>query len=97
VPQQALDRVAPVRGSLPEQRLRPAGRGGRRNASTNTVSATTLNTNSNEHYAGINRPSGGNPLILGILARETKNVRTLSPRAPVTLRSDPAHRRSGFT
>ena len=48
-----------------------------------------LNIISNEHHAGINCLYGASPLILGILARETKNVRILSLGTLVTARPDP--------
>jgi len=48
-----------------------------------------LNVVAIEHHAGINSLFGANPLILGILARQTRNVRILSMGTLVSLRPDP--------
>jgi alkanesulfonate monooxygenase SsuD/methylene tetrahydromethanopterin reductase-like flavin-dependent oxidoreductase (luciferase family) len=48
-----------------------------------------LNIISNEHHAGINCLYGASPLILGILARQTRNVRLLSLGTLITVRPDP--------
>ena len=48
-----------------------------------------INVVSNEHHAGINCLLGASPLILGILARQTRNVRILSLGTLVTVREDP--------
>ena len=48
-----------------------------------------LNVISNEHHSGINCLYGASPLILGILARQTKHVRLLSLGTLVTVRPDP--------
>ena len=42
-----------------------------------------------EHHAGINSLFGANPLILGILARQTRKVRILSLGTLISLRPDP--------
>jgi hypothetical protein len=42
-----------------------------------------------EHHAGINSLFGANPLILGILARQTRKARILSLGTLVSLRPDP--------
>src|SRR5438067_11228901 len=42
-----------------------------------------------EHHAGINSLLGANPMLVGILARQTKNVRILSLGTLVSLRPDP--------
>ncbi len=42
-----------------------------------------------EHHAGINSMIGSNPMITGILARQTKNVRVMSLGTLVSLRPDP--------
>ena len=44
---------------------------------------------SNEHHAGINCLFGASPLILGILARQTRKVRILSLGTLITVRTDP--------
>ena len=48
-----------------------------------------INVVSNEHHAGINCLFGASPLILGILARQTRNVRILSLGTLITVRTDP--------
>ncbi|MCO6417974.1 LLM class flavin-dependent oxidoreductase [Siccirubricoccus sp. KC 17139] len=42
-----------------------------------------------EHHAGINSLIGSNPMITGILARQTRNVRVLSLGTLISLRPDP--------
>ena len=42
-----------------------------------------------EHHAGINSLLGANPMLVGILARQTKKVRILSLGTLVSLRDDP--------
>jgi alkanesulfonate monooxygenase SsuD/methylene tetrahydromethanopterin reductase-like flavin-dependent oxidoreductase (luciferase family) len=48
-----------------------------------------LNITSSEHHAGINCLYGASPVILGIVARQTKNIRLLSMGTLVTVRQDP--------
>jgi alkanesulfonate monooxygenase SsuD/methylene tetrahydromethanopterin reductase-like flavin-dependent oxidoreductase (luciferase family) len=48
-----------------------------------------INVVSNEHHAGINCLFGASPLILGVLARQTKKVRILSLGTLITVRRDP--------
>ena len=48
-----------------------------------------LNVVAVEHHAGINSLFGANPLILGILARQTRKVRILSLGTLISLRPDP--------
>jgi len=48
-----------------------------------------INVVSNEHHAGINCLFGASPLILGVLARQTKKVRILSLGTLITVRKDP--------
>jgi alkanesulfonate monooxygenase SsuD/methylene tetrahydromethanopterin reductase-like flavin-dependent oxidoreductase (luciferase family) len=48
-----------------------------------------INVVSNEHHAGINCLFGAAPLILGVLARQTKKVRILSLGTLITVRKDP--------
>jgi len=48
-----------------------------------------VNIISNEHHAGINCLYGASPLILGILARQTRHVRLLSLGTLITVRADP--------
>ena len=48
-----------------------------------------LNVIGNEHHAGINCLYGASPVILGILARQTRRARILSLGTLVTVREDP--------
>jgi len=48
-----------------------------------------LNITSSEHHAGINALYGASPLVLGIVARQTKNIRLLSMGTLITVRNDP--------
>ena len=48
-----------------------------------------LNVLAIEHHAGINSLLGANPLLVGILARQTRKVRILSLGTLVSLRQDP--------
>ena len=48
-----------------------------------------INVVSIEHHSGINSLYGASPMILGILARQTKKVRILSLGTLITVRPDP--------
>src|SRR5256886_17393486 len=48
-----------------------------------------LNVLAIEHHAGINSLLGANPLLVGILARQTRQVRILSLGTLISLRKDP--------
>src|SRR5215510_13974617 len=48
-----------------------------------------LNVLAIEHHAGINSLLGANPMLVGILARQTRNVRILSLGTLISLRADP--------
>jgi len=48
-----------------------------------------LNITSSEHHAGINCLYGASPVVLGIAARQTRNIRLLSMGTLVTVRQDP--------
>src|SRR5262249_13271662 len=48
-----------------------------------------LNVVVNEHHSGINCLWSANPLILGILARQTRKARILSLGTLITIRKDP--------
>ena len=48
-----------------------------------------LNVAAIEHHAGINSLLGANPLLLGILARQTRKARILSLGTLISLRRDP--------
>ena len=48
-----------------------------------------LNITSSEHHAGINCLYGASPVVLGIVARQTRNIRLFSMGTLVTVRQDP--------
>ena len=92
VPQEVLDRADSVRASLPNKYCDPK------------ISADLfhecldehllcddigVNVVSIEHHAGINSLYGASTMILGIIARQTKNVRILSLGTLITVRPDP--------
>lgn len=92
VPQEVLDAADSVRGSLPNRYCDPR------------ISADLfdevldefllcddqgLNVIAIEHHSGINSLLCANPLLLGILARQTRNVRILSLGTLVSLRLEP--------
>jgi alkanesulfonate monooxygenase SsuD/methylene tetrahydromethanopterin reductase-like flavin-dependent oxidoreductase (luciferase family) len=92
VPQHVLDNADSVRASLPNKYCDP------RIAADLFEEALDeyllcddlgINVVSNEHHAGINCLFGASPLILGILARQTRRVRILSLGTLVTVRKDP--------
>jgi alkanesulfonate monooxygenase SsuD/methylene tetrahydromethanopterin reductase-like flavin-dependent oxidoreductase (luciferase family) len=92
VPQEVLDRVDSVRGSLPNKYCDPQVAARLYEECLDEYrlcDEVGLNIISNEHHAGINCLYGASPLILGILARETKNVRILSLGTLITVRQDP--------
>lgn len=92
VPQEVLDRVDSVRASLPNKYCDPR-------IAADLFEQTLdefllcddegLNVVAVEHHAGINSLFGANPLILGILARQTRRARILSLGTLVSLRPDP--------
>ena len=92
VPQDILDQAESVRASLPNKYCDPK------------ISADLfeecldehllcddlgINVVSIEHHSGINSLYGASPMILGILARQTKKVRILSLGTLITVRPDP--------
>jgi len=92
VPQHVLESVDSVRASLPNKYCDP-----KRSADLFEEALDEyllcddigINVVSNEHHAGINCLFGASPLILGVLARQTKNVRILSLGTLITVRKDP--------
>jgi alkanesulfonate monooxygenase SsuD/methylene tetrahydromethanopterin reductase-like flavin-dependent oxidoreductase (luciferase family) len=92
VPPEVLDRADSVRASLPNKYCDPR-------IAADLFEETLdefllcddqgLNVVAIEHHAGINSLFGANPLILGILARQTRKVRILSLGTLVSLRPDP--------
>src|SRR3984893_17697467 len=92
VPQEVLDRADSVRASLPNKYCDP---GIAANLFAECLDEHQLcddlriNVVSIEHHSGINSLYGASPMILGILARQTKKVRILSLGTLITIRPDP--------
>jgi alkanesulfonate monooxygenase SsuD/methylene tetrahydromethanopterin reductase-like flavin-dependent oxidoreductase (luciferase family) len=92
VPQAVLDVADSVRGSLPNRYCDP-------HIAADLFAEVTdefllcdemgLNVLAIEHHAGINSLLGANPMLVGILARETRKARILSLGTLVSLRPDP--------
>ncbi|HXQ49967.1 MAG TPA: LLM class flavin-dependent oxidoreductase [Stellaceae bacterium] len=92
VPQEVLNAADSVRASLPNRYCDPA-------IAANLFEEVIdefllcdelgLNVLAVEHHAGINSLLGANPLLVGILARQTRKVRILSLGTLVSLRKDP--------
>ncbi|HUZ73258.1 MAG TPA: LLM class flavin-dependent oxidoreductase [Stellaceae bacterium] len=92
VPQEVLEAAPSVRASLPNRYCDPA-------IAANLFEEVIdefllcdelgLNVLAIEHHAGINSLIGANPLLLGILARQTRKARILSLGTLVSLRKDP--------
>ncbi len=92
VPQEVLDRADSVRGSLPNRYCDPKIAADLFEEALDEYLLCDdigINVVSNEHHAGINCLFGASPLILGILARQTRNVRILSLGTLITIRHDP--------
>jgi len=92
VPQEVLDRADSVRGSLPNKYCDPKIAADLFEEALDEYLLCDdigINVVSNEHHAGINCLFGASPLILGILARQTRNVRILSLGTLITVRQDP--------
>ncbi len=92
VPQEILDRVDSVRASLPNKYCDPKIAADLFEEVLDEFllcDEQGLNVVAIEHHAGINSLFGANPLILGILARQMRNVRILSMGTLVSLRKDP--------
>ncbi|HYU13734.1 MAG TPA: LLM class flavin-dependent oxidoreductase [Stellaceae bacterium] len=92
IPQEVLDSAESVRGNLPNRYCDPQTAARLFEECLDEYrlcDEVGLNIISNEHHSGINCLYGASPLILGILARETRNVRILSLGTLVTARPDP--------
>ena len=92
VPEDVLDGSESVRGSLPNKYCDPKVASQLFQEVLDEYllcDDVGLNIISNEHHAGINCLFGASPLTLGILARQTKNVRLLSLGTLITVRPDP--------
>ena len=92
VPPHVLDAADSVRGSLPNKYCDPKIAADLFQEALDEYLLCDdigINVVSNEHHAGINCLLGASPLILGILARQTRNVRILSLGTLITVRTDP--------
>ena len=92
VPPHVLDAAESVRGSLPNKYCDPKIAADLFQEALDEYllcDDVGINVVSNEHHAGINCLIGASPLVLGILARQTRNVRILSLRTLITVRTDP--------
>jgi alkanesulfonate monooxygenase SsuD/methylene tetrahydromethanopterin reductase-like flavin-dependent oxidoreductase (luciferase family) len=92
VPQEVLDASDSVRASLPSKYCDPKIAADLFEQVIDEFLLCDdhgLNVCAIEHHAGINSLFGANPLIVGILARQTKNVRILSMGTLLSLRHDP--------
>jgi alkanesulfonate monooxygenase SsuD/methylene tetrahydromethanopterin reductase-like flavin-dependent oxidoreductase (luciferase family) len=92
VPQHVLDSADSVRGSLPNKFCDPKVAADLFEEALDEYLLCDdigINVVSNEHHAGINCLLGASPLILGVLARQTRNVRILSLGTLITVRTDP--------
>lgn len=92
VPQNILEAAESVRGSLPNRWCDPRIAA---NLFEEVIDEYLLcdgmgmNVVVTEHHAGINSLLGANPLLLGILARQTRKVRILSLGTLISLRLEP--------
>ena len=92
VPHDVLDRADSVRASLPNRYCDPKVAADLFDEVIDEFLLCDdlgLNVLAVEHHAGINSLLGANPLLVGILARQTRNVRLLSLGTLVSLRKDP--------
>src|SRR5438309_7312453 len=92
VPQEILDRAPSVRASLPNKYCDPKIAADLfAECLDEHLMCDDLGVNvvSIEHHSGINSLYGSSPMILGILARQTKKVRILSLGTLITIRPDP--------
>ena len=92
VPQEVLDRADSVRASLPNKYCDPKIAADLFEECLDEhllCDDLGVNVVSIEHHSGINSLYGASPMILGILARETKKVRILSLGTLITVRPDP--------
>jgi alkanesulfonate monooxygenase SsuD/methylene tetrahydromethanopterin reductase-like flavin-dependent oxidoreductase (luciferase family) len=92
VPQSVLDAADSVRASLPNKYCDPkiAAQLFEECLDEHLLcDELGINIVSIEHHSGINSLYGASPMILGIAARQTKNVRILSLGTLISVRSDP--------
>jgi alkanesulfonate monooxygenase SsuD/methylene tetrahydromethanopterin reductase-like flavin-dependent oxidoreductase (luciferase family) len=92
VPQEVLDRADSVRASLPNKYCDPKIAADLFHECLDEhllCDDLGVNVVSIEHHAGINSLYGASTMILGIIARQTRNVRILSLGTLITVRPDP--------
>lgn len=92
VPEDVLDRADSVRASLPNRYCDPRVAADLFEECLDEFMLCDdegLHVVAIEHHAGINSLLGANPLLLGILARQTRRVRILSLGTLISLRPDP--------
>ena len=92
VPQEVLDAANSVRASLPNKYCDPRIAADLFEQVIDEFLLCDdlgLNVLAVEHHAGINSLLGANPVLLGILARQTRQVRILSLGTLISLRQDP--------
>ena len=92
VPREVLDAAPSVRASLPNNYCEPAVAADLFEEVIDEFllcDELGMNVLAVEHHAGINSLLGANPLLVGILARQTRKVRILSLGTLVSLRKDP--------
>lgn len=92
VPAEVLERADSVRGSLPNRYCDPRIAADLFEECLDEFllcDERGLNVVAIEHHAGINSLLGANPLLLGILARQTRKARILSLGTLISLRPDP--------
>src|SRR4249920_4090722 len=92
VPQDVLDRAPSVRASLPNRYCDPRVAADLFEECIDEfllADELGLNVVAIEHHAGINSLLAANPMLLAILARQTRKARILSLGTLVTLRPDP--------
>jgi alkanesulfonate monooxygenase SsuD/methylene tetrahydromethanopterin reductase-like flavin-dependent oxidoreductase (luciferase family) len=92
VPQEVLERAESVRASLPNKYCDPKIAADLFEECLDEhllCDELGVNVVSIEHHSGINSLYGASPMVLGIAARQTKNVRILSLGTLVSVRPDP--------
>jgi alkanesulfonate monooxygenase SsuD/methylene tetrahydromethanopterin reductase-like flavin-dependent oxidoreductase (luciferase family) len=92
VPQKVLDEADSVRGSLPNRYCDPRVAADLFHECLDECllcDDVGINIVSIEHHSGINSLYGASPVVLGALARQTRNVRVLSQGTLITIRHDP--------
>jgi hypothetical protein len=92
VPQEVLDRAESVRASLPNRYCDPRIAADLFEECLDEhllCDELGINIVSIEHHSGINSLYGASTMVLGIMARQTRNVRILSLGTLVSVRPDP--------